>query len=132
MSESVHEAWSHGKLERAEEILSKEITNPDCPEFVKYSLANRALVRARLRKWDEALEDAQTNLVIRTSSSMPSLLNLLPTEANNVDVPLITYVAKVFVLLGQGKRQEATEAFDIALCICDDDAKPSIELTKVR
>ena len=72
MSEAVHEAWRHGNLEKAEEILSKEIRNTDCPEFVKYSLANHALVRARLRKWDEALEDAQTEQVIRTSSSIPS------------------------------------------------------------
>ena len=72
MSEAVREAWRHGNLEKAEEILSKEIRNPDCSGFVKYSLANRALVRARLRKWDEALEDAQTEQVIRTSSSIPS------------------------------------------------------------
>jgi len=59
-------------MEKAEEILSMEISNPDYPEFVPYLLANRALVRARLCKWDKALEDAQTKLVNHTSSSMTS------------------------------------------------------------
>ena len=72
MSKAVHETWRHGNLEKAEEMLSKEIANPDFPELVTYLLANRTLVRARLRKWDEALEDAQTKLVIHTSSSRPS------------------------------------------------------------
>jgi len=53
-------------------------------------------------------------------------------EANNTDVPLITYVAKGFALFGQGNNQEATEAFDLALRICDEDTKPFVELVKVR
>lgn len=70
MSKAAYEAWRLGDLEQAEEILSKEVTKPDCPEFVTYILANRALVRARLCKWAEALEDAQ--MVIYDSSSATS------------------------------------------------------------
>ena len=53
-------------------------------------------------------------------------------EANNADVPLITYVSKGFVLFEQGNHQEATEAFYLALHICDEDTKPFVELVKVR
>lgn len=66
MSQAVHEAWRLGNLEKAEDLLSKEIANPDCSELVTYSLANRALIRARLRNWDQALEDAR--MVMCTSS----------------------------------------------------------------
>ncbi|KAF8553285.1 hypothetical protein OG21DRAFT_1485545 [Imleria badia] len=106
MSKKVHEAWRHGNFGKAEVILSKEITKPDCPEFVTYSLANRALVRARLRKWNEALEDAQMS--------------------NNAHGPLMA-VARCFALHGQGNHQEAMETFDFALGICDANARPFIE-----
>ena len=53
-------------------------------------------------------------------------------EANDADVPLITYVAKGFVLFGQGNHPEAAEAFDSALRICDGNARSFIELIRVR
>lgn len=51
------DAWLHDKLLEAESILSKEIAI--CPISPHHGLANRALVRTRLRQWDAAYYDAQ-------------------------------------------------------------------------
>lgn len=53
-------------------------------------------------------------------------------ESEGVDVPLLAYIAKGFALFGQGNHQEGTEAIDFALLNCDDDARPFVELIKVR
>ena len=53
-------------------------------------------------------------------------------ESNSAHAPLIAYVAKCFALFGKGNHQEATEAFDSALRICDDDARPFVEPFMVR
>ena len=116
-------------MERAEEILSKEIAKPDYQEFLTCSRANRALVRARLRKWDKALEDTQ--MVIRTSSSMISQLIRLPVKLNDDQLSPIAYLTKGFALSGRGNYQEATEAFELALDTCDGRARPFVELVKV-
>ncbi|KAG6375324.1 WD40-repeat-containing domain protein [Boletus reticuloceps] len=115
ISNAVHGQWRHGNLEEAEEILSNEITQLDCPEFVTYSRANRALVRARLRKWDKALEDVR-------------MLLRWPKVAHT---PPIAHVADAFVLFGEGNHQEATQAIDSALCLCNDNTKPFVKLIKL-
>lgn len=117
-------------MKGAEEVLSSEIANPDCPELLPYSRANRAFIRARLRKWDKALEDTQ--MVICTSSSMMGRLIRLPMESNDAQVPLIAHIAKGFALSGQGNHQEATEAFELALRTCDGRVRSFFKLVKVR
>lgn len=51
----VLELWLHGKLESATEVLSRDIALNGKSH---HAFANRALVQARLQKWDEALLDA--------------------------------------------------------------------------
>ena len=66
--------WKDGKLDETEEILSNEITDEGFRDFIHYARANRSLVRARLRKWDEALEDAEAAMVICIASCTQSVL----------------------------------------------------------
>lgn len=56
-SNAAYVAWKQVELARAEEILSNEISRKSRP--LLYHLANRALVRTRLRKWDGALDDVK-------------------------------------------------------------------------
>ena len=51
------DAWKHGQLTNAEELLTAAIqTSRDTSHHV---LASRALARARLHQWDAALVDAE-------------------------------------------------------------------------
>lgn len=52
--------WKHDQLENAEELLTAVIMSESINHHV---LANRALVRARLRQWDEAILDAEKVII---------------------------------------------------------------------
>ena len=51
------DAWKSGRLADAETLLTAAI--PRSTGTAYHVLANRALVRARLRQWDAALVDAE-------------------------------------------------------------------------
>jgi hypothetical protein len=55
VSEAAFKPWIEGNLKSAEAILSREIED----DRSHHALANRALVRTHLKRWDTALEDAE-------------------------------------------------------------------------
>lgn len=110
-------------------MLSTEIT--DEGYFVQYARANRSLVRARLRKWDEALEDAEATTVICITFSTELALTPGHVKSHGDQAPLIAYIAKGIALCGQGKREGALDAFDAVLRECDSDTKNVVEHIKV-
>jgi tetratricopeptide (TPR) repeat protein len=112
ISHAAHETWKDGKLDETEEILSNEITDQGFRGFVHYARANRSLVRARQRKWDEALEDAEAAM------------------SYNGQKPLIAYIAKGMALCGQKKHEGAVNVFDAVLRDCDNDTKNFVERIK--
>lgn len=51
------DAWKYGNLANAEELLTAAIRTSH--DSVHHLLASRALIRGRLRQWDETLGDAE-------------------------------------------------------------------------
>lgn len=65
INDTVFKLWMLGDLTRVEEILAEEIAHP----FHRArALAQRALVRARLKQWDMAIDDAQEVILGRLLS----------------------------------------------------------------
>ena len=81
IDDAVLDAWKNDRLEDAEALLTTAIHQHQHPSY--HFLAARALVRARLHHWDDALVDAQMVLLALLSHSLmltptrtrPSMLN---------------------------------------------------------
>jgi hypothetical protein len=132
ISHAAHETWKDGKLDETEEILSNEITDQGFRGFVHYARANRSLVRARQRKWDEALEDAEAAMVIILYRLFHTVsADIGPVKSYNGQKPLIAYIAKGMALCGQKKHEGAVNVFDAVLRDCDNDTKNFVERIKV-
>ena len=103
-------AWKNDQLEGAEALLTTAIHQQNHPSY--HFLAARALVRARLQHWDEALVDAQTVLLALLSHS----LTLTPTRTKAIDAQpsMIAYIAKILARVGKGEKDKAYLACDIA------------------
>lgn len=56
------DSWNRDQLDDAEALLTTAINRSR--NLTHHVLASRALVRARLKKWDEALVDAEKVLVV--------------------------------------------------------------------
>ena len=59
ISDVVFDSWTKGDLTRVEELLAPEILHPSSPFHHARALAHRALVRARLKQWSTAVDDAK-------------------------------------------------------------------------
>ncbi|KAI5980846.1 hypothetical protein EDC04DRAFT_2917210 [Pisolithus marmoratus] len=90
-------SWTQGDLTSTEMLLSEEITSTSSPNH--YLLANRALVQARSNHVALAIEDGKESLRIQPSP--------------------IGYIATAVALLGQGDREGALWAFDLAFHDCE-------------
>ncbi|KAF8548528.1 hypothetical protein OG21DRAFT_750496 [Imleria badia] len=88
--------WKQDQLAGAQASLTAAIAASRNPRH--HALASRALVRARLRQWDEAIVDAKESITIQ-----PSVMG---------------YIAKSVSLVCKGKRLEAYRACDIAFEHC--------------
>ena len=66
------DGWENGQLTLAEALMTAAIQTSK--DTTHHELASRALVRARLRKWDAALEDAEKVYV-----ALPSHICMLTT-----------------------------------------------------
>ena len=119
-------------MDETEEILSNEISDGGFRDFVHYARANRSIVRARLRKWDEALEDAEAAMVINLYRLFHTVsADIGPVKSYNGQKPLIAYIAKGTALCGQGKHEAAVNVFDAILRDCDNDTKNFVERIRV-
>ncbi|KAF8131210.1 hypothetical protein EV363DRAFT_1261855 [Boletus edulis] len=94
ISPVAYRTWKFGELERAEQILSKEIEQKRYEGFDCYSRANRALVRIRRQNLNGALDDAAEIIT------------------KGGQIPLIVHVAKAMALGGREQQREAIDALD--------------------
>ncbi|KAN0088012.1 WD40-repeat-containing domain protein, partial [Tylopilus felleus] len=92
IDQSVLNAWKNNRLEDAEASLTSAINQHQRPSH--HLLAARALIRARLEHWDEALVDAS-----KAIDGQPSM---------------IAYIAKSIAHVGKGKKEAAYRTCDIA------------------
>ena len=104
------DAWKSDQLEHAEALLTTTIHQHQHLGY--HFLAARALVRAHLQHWDEALVDAQMVLRALLSHS----LTLTPTRTKAIDAQpsIIAYIAKSLAHVGKGEKDKAYLACDIA------------------
>ncbi|KAI5986441.1 hypothetical protein F5J12DRAFT_577710 [Pisolithus orientalis] len=96
VSNEIFESWTQDDPAKTEVLLSKEITNASSPRY--HVLANRALIRARLKHLAPAIEDAKESLQVQPSP--------------------IGYIAMAVTLLTQGDREGALWASDFAFHDC--------------
>ncbi|KAI6144914.1 hypothetical protein BKA82DRAFT_4168036 [Pisolithus tinctorius] len=97
VSDKTFESWTRDDPTNTEVLLSEEITTASIPR--QYVLENRALVRARSKNLEPALEDAKESLRLQPSP--------------------IGYIAMAVALLGQGDREGALWTFDFASHDCE-------------
>ena len=104
------DAWKKDQLKDTEALLTTAIYKHQHPGY--HVLAARALVRARLQHWDEALVDAQMVLLALFLHS----LTLTPsrTKAIAAQPSSIAYIAKSLAHIGRGEKDKAYLACDIA------------------
>ncbi|KAI5981867.1 hypothetical protein EDC04DRAFT_2916171 [Pisolithus marmoratus] len=97
MSDETLKSWTQDYPTNTEMLLSEEITSASSPSH--YVLANRALVRARLKHLAPAIEDAKESLQVQPSP--------------------VGHIAMAVALLGEGNREGALCAFDLAFHDCE-------------
>ncbi|KAG9309666.1 WD40-repeat-containing domain protein [Chiua virens] len=97
VTETVMKSWVLGMPAETESILSEEIAG--CSKPSHYAYATRALMRAHLREWKTAIEDAEMSLKIKLSP--------------------IGQIARSVALAGNGKQEVALDDFDLAFRDCD-------------
>ena len=75
-------------------------------------LANRALVRTRLRKWNEALADAE-KVLVALLLHFPTLTSIY-TKSIKIHPSIFAYIAMGIANVGVGERDNGYQACDIA------------------
>ena len=95
------DAWNNDQLENAEALLTTAILHWQHSNPRYDFLAARALVRARLQHWDEALVDAQMVLLTLLSHSLTLTLVPRPSMLNR---PLLPTLRKVWLMSARTKR----------------------------
>ena len=103
------DAWTRGQLVDAEVLLSAAIP---ASENKAHTLASRALVRARLGRWDVAFLDAKEVLIAPLSHTWA--LTPLKTKSLEIQGSVIGYIAKCVALVGKGEKDEGIRVCDIA------------------
>ncbi|KAI6095815.1 hypothetical protein F5141DRAFT_1265501 [Pisolithus sp. B1] len=96
-SDQVLKSWTQDDATNTEMLLSKEITSTSSPSH--HPLANRALIRARLKHAALAIEDAKESIRVQPSP--------------------IGYIAMAVSLLSQDDQESALRIFDLTFHDCE-------------
>ena len=102
--------WKRGQLADAETFLTAAIPLSQNPSH--HVFASRALVRARLRQWNEAIADAEEVLSAQFLHKLT--LTLIHTKSIAVQPSVMGYIAKSVSLIGQKDKLAAYRACDVA------------------
>jgi len=68
ISDATFKLWTQGDMVRVEELFGEDILHPSNPFHHARALAHRALVRARLKRCDMAIDDAKKVTLTHPSS----------------------------------------------------------------
>ena len=107
-------SWKQDQLADSETSLTGIIINSRNQSH--HALANRALIRARLRHWDLAIEDAE-NVSLRLLSHTP-MFNLNHYKSIKVHPSVNGYIARSLALIGGGKKADGCRVYDLAFRHC--------------
>ena len=103
-------SWKLDQLADADASLTEAIRNSQSPSH--HALASRALVRARLLQWDQAIADAaEVSLQVHLLSHGLILIHI---KSIKIEPSVIGYIAKSMALAGKGEKHKAYRACDIA------------------
>ena len=101
-------SWKFNQLADAEASLTEAICNTQSPSH--HALAGRALVRARLLQWDQAIADATEVSLYLLSHA----LILIQIKSIKIEPSAIGCIAKSMALAGKGEKYKAYRACDVA------------------
>ena len=99
-------SWKLNQLADAEASLTQAIRNSQS----HHALASRALVRARLLQWDQAIADA-TEVFLHL---LFHALILIHIKSIKIEPSVVGYIAKSMALTGKGEKHKAYLTCDIA------------------
>ena len=103
-------SWKQDRLADTETSLTGAIT--DSRNQSHHALANRALVRARLRHWDLAIEDAENVSLRLLFHTLIFILNYY--KSIKIHPSVNAYIAQSLALIGKGKKTEGCRVYDLA------------------
>ena len=115
ITDTALDSWKQDRLADTDASLTGIITNSSHPSHD--ALANRALVRAHLRHWDVAIDDAESvspHLIFHTlmlTMGLPKSIRIRPS--------VIGYIAKSVALIGGERKEQGYRVFDLAFKYCD-------------
>ncbi|KAF8129771.1 hypothetical protein EV363DRAFT_1336453 [Boletus edulis] len=92
IDDAVLDAWENDQLENADTLLTAAVSEANSQSH--YALASRSAVRARLQKWDAALQDAEMAIDVQPS--------------------IIAFLAKSIAHVGNGEKDKGYRTCDIA------------------
>lgn len=114
ISDTALHSWRQDWLADTEASLTDTITNSGHPSHD--ALANRAIVRAHLRRWDVAIDDAEKASPCLLSH--PLFLTLIDSKSINICPSVVGYISRSVALIGGGKKEEGCRVFDLAFTHC--------------
>ena len=124
---AVFDSWKQDELVKTEALLTEDI-NPENPNH--RALAHRALIRTRLLQWDAANDDAEKVIPPLLSPMLsPTLVYIQSIE---IQPSVIGLIAKGIALVGEGKKEDAYRACDLAFKHCHSDCVDILLAIKVR
>ncbi|KAF8548191.1 hypothetical protein OG21DRAFT_1489599 [Imleria badia] len=111
ITDTTFDSWKQAQLSDAEVSLTVTSGHKN-----RHALAIRALVRAHMRLWDLAIDDAEKvglHLLSRT-------LILIPCNPKSINIrpSTIGYIAKSVALIGNGQKEDGLRVFDLAFRHC--------------
>ena len=122
------DCWMQDRLADVEVSLTKTITSSG--NWTYHALANRALVRARVRHWEAAIDDAERVSFYLLSHTL--ILVLIYFKSIGIRPSVIGYIAKSVALIGGGKKEEGCRVYDLAFRHCHPLDVDLLLLIKVR
>ena len=111
ISETIFKPWTQGDLTRTEELLTRAAIAPSNTLYRAHTLAHRAVVRARSKRWEMAIGDAKE---VSSSGNLAFyVVFTIVHQSIKVQRSIIGYIAHAIALVGNGEHESALRAFDL-------------------
>lgn len=128
ISEAAFKLWTQGDLSSIEKLFTEDVLRPSNPFHCARALAHRALVRARLKQHDMAIDDAK-----KVNFHHLRFHAVLTTARQSIEVQrsAIGYIAHAVAHIGNGEHESAMRIFDLVFSECTPSENRILLLIKV-
>lgn len=120
--------WRQDQFEDTQASLTETITSSE--NISHFAFANRALVRAHLRHWDLAIDDAEKVGLRLLSHTLVLILD--HHKSINIHPSVIGYIAKSVGLISKGEKAKGCRVYDLVFRHCRPNEVDFLLLIKVR